>query len=97
MLGYKTVQGCTRVGCREVGCKIVEGCSYWMGTGVGIEGDTVVDIGEVGSMEGKDRGVEDKLGEGKLGEEDMLEEGSRVFDYVHLLDHPILQGHHHHQ
>ena len=97
VMGYKTVQGCMRVDCREVGC------SCWVGTGVGIEGDTVEDIGEVGSMEelhnlqGKDRVVEDKLGEGKLGEEDMQEEGSRAFDYVHLLDHQGLQGHHHHQ
>ena len=101
MMGYKTVQGCMRVDCREVGC------SCWVGTGVGIEGDTVEDIGEVGSkgvevaelhnLQGKDRVVEDKLGEGKLGEEDMLEEGSRAFDDVHLLDHQGLQGHHHHQ
>ena len=89
------------VGCKIVveGCKIVEGCSYWMGTGVGIEGDTVVDIGEVGSMEEELHNLLDKdmVVEDRLGEEDMLVEGSRVFDGVHHLNHQSLQGHHPHQ
>ena len=135
MLGYKTVQGCTRVGCREVGCKIgqgcmrvgcrevgceiVEGCSCWMGhcihlkarciqmeacsccqaAVVGIEGDTVEGTGEVGSMEEVLHNLLDKdmVVEDRLGEEDMLVEGSKVFDGVHHLDHQSLQGHHRHQ
>ena len=101
--GCKTVEGCScwMGHCIHLKAHYIqmEACSCCQAAVVGIEGDTAEGTGEVGSMEEELHNLLDKdmVVEDRLGEEDMLVEGSRVFDGVHHLDHQSLQGHHPHQ